>query len=185
MFQIILERLVKLELERDGLMKEVVILKEKVDDQSKTIDNIKKNEVERLNSVSDIPLKPMVAVKARLSGDVTLKVHQRLVYDLIVSNEGNAYDPQSGIFRAPVNATYIVSITACATNKEWFALNIIKDGKEIIGQLRVGDDEYKACNAEMTSTYLTTGSIIWVERYAGYELQKTTYWNSFTVALVH
>ena len=171
-------------------MTEVRTLKGKVDDQSNLIRKLE-NEISRQRSSEGVSVKRQVAVKVRLSRDVTLKMNDRLIYDLIVSNEGNAYDPQSGIFRAAVNATYIFSITACAKNVEWFVLDIIKDGTTVIGQLRVGDGEYKNCNAEVTTAYLTAGSSIWVVRAENIisglatGLQQTVYWNSFTVALVN
>ena len=171
-------------------MTEVGMLRGKLDVQSSVISKLEE-EVKRHNSVLGASPKPTVAVKARLSRDVTLKENERLVYDVIVSNDGNAYDPQSGIFRAPVNATYIISVTACAKNSDQFSLNIVKDGTAIIGQLRAGDDSYKDCNAEVTAAYLTVGSSISVIRSAHYNdkhvsgLQETVYWNSFTIALVN
>lgn len=196
----ILERLIKLELERDGLIKEVRSLTEEVHGQSHIINKLANDVEGKSNTINELEyevdrlkavVKPTVAVKARLSSDVRLNINGRLVYNIIVSNEGNAYDPQSGIFRAPANATYIFSITACATNSDQIALNLIKDGATIIGQLRAGDDRCKDCNAEVTTAYLTAGSTIWVVRADHSNdrttkgLQETVYWNSFTATLVN
>ena len=77
-------------------------------------------------SVAQTLVRPTIAVKVRLSKDVPLpNVHQRVVYDVIVMNEGNAYDPGTGIFRAPVDGTYMFAVTACATNKDAITLCIV------------------------------------------------------------
>ena len=136
-------------------------------------------------------IKPTIALKVRLSKDVILpNVHQRLVYDTIVTNEGNAYDAETGIFRAPLNGTYIFSVTACATNADYFSLYIVKDQQTILGELRSGDDSYKDCNSEVTTSHMSAGSTVWVERSNNPHnriervLLETVYWNSFTVVLV-
>ena len=144
--------------------------------------------LERLEtSVAQKLIQPTIVMKVRLSKDVTLsKVNQRLVYDTIVTNEGNAYDAETGIFRAPLNGTYIFSVTACATNSDRFSLYIVKDPHMILGELRAGAKEYIDCNSEVTTSYLNAGSTVWVERSNNPNdegqkgLMKTVYWNSFT-----
>ena len=137
-------------------------------------------------------MKPTVAVKVRLSKDVTLpNEHQRVVYDVIVMNEGSAYDPETGIFQAPVDGTYMFAVTACAPNGGFFSLNMVKDQQMVIGELRSGDDTYKDCNSEVSTSYMIAGSTLWVERSNNTNdknvpgLLETVYWNSFTVALVN
>ena len=136
-------------------------------------------------------IKPTIALKVRLSKDVILpNVHQRVMYDTIVINEGNAYDSETGIFRAPLNGTYIFSVTACATNADQFSLYIVTGHQKILGELRSGDGSYKDCNSEVTTSYLNAGSTVWVEHSNNpndenvHGLLETVYWNSFTAVLV-
>ena len=207
------ERLIRLELERNDLAKEVkelrqlsyrwLLLENTIETQAQMIKELKedrvvqehvndelKDEIEKLKAVAgDTERKPTVAVKARLSRSVTLKTKERVVYDIVVTNEGNAYDPGSGLFHAPVNGTYVIAATACATNSQYASLNLMhhsqQDGKKVIGNLRCGDDAFKDCNTEITTAGMTAGSSLWVEYAQGNSALENIYWNSFTVMLVN
>ena len=181
-----------LELERAELVKETKELRINGEQQHTVIQQLKEQLETLGKSVTQTSVKPTVSVKVRLSQDVTLSsVHQRVVYDVIVMNEGSAYDPTTGIFRAPVNGTYMFAATACARNKNQITLYIVKDQQKVIGELQSGDDYYKDCNSEVSTAYLTAGSTVWVERSINpYDktvpgVLETVYWNSFTVVLVN
>ena len=181
-----------LELERAELVKETKELRINGEQQHTVIQQLKERLETLEKSVAHALVRPTVAVKVRLSKDVTLpNVHQRVVYDVIVMNEGNAYDPGTGIFRAPVNGTYMFAVTACATNKDVISLYIVKDQQTVIGELRSGDSSFIDCNSEVTTAYMIAGSTVWIERSNNPNdrerrgILKTIYWNSFTVALVN
>ena len=181
-----------LELERAELVKETKELRINGEKQYSIIQQLKEKLETLEKSVTQTLVKPTVSVKVRLSQDVTLpSVHQRVVYDVIVMNVGNAYDPKTGIFRAPVDGTYMFAVTACATNGDTISLYIVKDQQTVIGELRSGDDTYKDCNSEVSTAYMIAGSTVWVERSNNPNdenqpgLLETVYWNSFTVALVN
>ena len=141
------------------------------------------SEIERIKQKSD---KPTVAVKVRISKDFTLSVGQRLIYDVIVSNIGDAYNKVRGNFRAPVEGNYLISVTACSKTSDWGVLEIVHDG-DVIGQVRSGDaDNYFDCNSEVTVTRMEAGSSVWIQYREGKSgIQNAHYWNSFTVILVH
>ena len=181
-----------LELERPELVKETKELKINGEQQHTVIQQLKEQLETLEKSVAQTLVKPTVSVKVRLSQDVTLSsVHQRVVYDVIVMNEGSAYDPKTGIFRAPVDGTYMFAATACATNDDQISLYIVKDQQMVIGELRSGDNKYKDCNSEVSTAYMIAGSTVWVERSNNPNdesvsgLLETVYWNSFTVVLVN
>ena len=194
----IIERLVKLEIARDEQSKTIEQLQEKsktieqLQEQIKTIDQLKEAdkakmaEIEKLNSEMKGLKKPTVMVKVRISKDLTLSVGQRLIYDVVVTNIGNAYKKASGSFRAPVEGNYLFSVTACSKTSDWGVLDIIHDG-EVIGQVRSGDaDAYNDCNSEVTVARMEAGSTIWVERRTGRSgIQNASHWNSFTAILIN
>ena len=141
------------------------------------------NEIERIKQKSD---KPTVAVKVRISKDFTLSVGQWLIYDVIVSNIGDAYNKARGNFRAPVEGNYLISVTACSKTSDWGVLEIVHDG-EVIGQVRSGDaDAFFDCNSEVTVTKMDAGSSVWVQYLNGKSgIQNAYHWNSFTAILVN
>ena len=129
--------------------------------------------------------KQAVALKVRLSGDVKLTVGQKLQYDTVVVNLGNSFDEASGFFRAPVSGVYIFSVTSCSKDTDWGILNIVKD-REVIGQVRSGDDKYYDCNSEVTTSYVEVNSAVWVEMESGKTgIVNTYHWCSFTAVLVN
>ena len=168
----------KLELARDEQNKVIEQLQEA--DRAKTV------EIERLKNEMKTLKKPTVMAKVRLSKDTTLSVGQRLIYDVIVTNIGEAYKKASGSFQAPVEGNYMISVTACSMTSDWGVLDIIHDG-EVIGQVRSGDaDNYYDCNSEVTVARMEAGSTIWVQRREGKSgTQNANHWNSFTAILVN
>ena len=172
----------KLEIARDEQSKRIEQLQEV--EKSKTAEiKLLSSEIERIKEKSD---KPTVAVKVRISKDFTLSVGQRLIYDVIVSNIGDAYNKARGNFRAPVEGIYLISVTACSKTSDWGVLEIVHDG-EVIGQVRSGDaDNYYDCNSEVTVTRIEAGSSVWVQFSEGKSgIQNAYHWNSFTAILVH
>ena len=125
-------------------------------------------------------------MKVQISKDFTLSVGQRLIYDVVVTNIGDAYKKASGSFRAPVEGNYLLSVTACSKPSDWGVLEIIHDG-EVIGQVRSGDvDNYYDCNSEVTVARMEAGSTIWGQRQLGKSgIQNARHWNSFTAILIN
>ena len=175
----IIERLVKLEIAREEQSKTI--------DQLQEADKAKTAEIQRLESeIKGLKKAPNVMVKVRISKDITLSVGQRLIYDVVVTNIGDAYDTASGSFRAPFEGNYLISVTACSKSGDWGVLEIIHNG-EVIGQVRSGDgDNYYDCNSEVTVARMEASSTIWVQRQSGKSgIQNARHWNSFTAILIN
>ena len=165
------------------------------DEQRKTIHQLEENDRAKSEEIAQIKdklaklmvkeNKSKVVVKVRLSKDVTLSVGQRLVYDTVITNTGNAYSTHSGSFRAPVGGTYIFSVTACSRNADWGVVDIINDGV-VIGQVRSGDPGgYYDCSSDFTAAELDIGSSVWVQYSDGKTgRQNSRHWNSFTALLI-
>ena len=177
-----IERLVKLEVARDEQRKTINQLEESDRAKSEEIAQLK----DELGNLKAKETKSKVIVKVRLSKDVTLSVGQRLVYDTVVTNTGNAYSTHSGSFRAPVSGTYIFSVTACSKTSDWGVIDIINDGA-VIGQVRSGDPGgYYDCSSDFTVAELDIGSHVWVQYNKGKSgIQNAAYWHSFTAVLVN
>lgn len=127
-----------------------------------------------------------VAVHVRLSGHIPLVGTARVMYDVEITNIGNAYNFQKGEFTATVSGTYMISVTAClGPGGQWMDLNIIENDK-VIGRVFSGDDAYHSCGSEALSIRLDEGDTVWVQRFAGSAstLNQEHGWNSFTAILI-
>ena len=146
-----------------------------------------RSEIEALKAEKERRRKPDVAVKVGLSENVKLVNGQRLVYDKVITNVGNAYDVKSGLFIAPVDAVYIFAVNSCSTVGNWDKMLIVQDGKEI-GRVMSGEStNFNACSSDSTAAYVTTGSAVWVERQVGSSSGVQLFANgaSFSATLVH
>ena len=84
-------------------------------------------------------------------------------FDTTIANVGDAYDPISGQFEAPVNGTYLFSASMCSfTNDKWFHFDIIQDGSRLTTGT-VGDKNWGECGSATAVTYMMKGSVVWVE----------------------
>lgn len=54
--------------------------------------------------------------------------HTGIVFDRVVTNIGKAYDPQSGRFTSPINATYQFNVVISAQGRQKAAVMIVKNG---------------------------------------------------------
>ena len=93
-------------------------MKKKMDIQQTTINNQKteiamlsnktQNQVDSLSKI--ISTKVMFSAGLSYSGaDYSLQFGQNLVFNKIITNEGNAYNPSTGAFTAPYNGYYYMS----------------------------------------------------------------------------
>ncbi|KAH3697890.1 hypothetical protein DPMN_085402, partial [Dreissena polymorpha] len=130
---------------------------------------------------------PMPAFMATLtSTNLPYAVNAPLIFDRELLATRNAYDIRHGIFRAPVNGTYIFFATLTAKPGDVFQTTIVKnfptedigllfsttgqsgwshDSTAIVVQLAAGDDVWLACYAQST---ITGGNNVEVDNFFSY-----------------
>jgi len=83
-------------------------------------------------------------------------------YDDVVFNIGNGYNPNHGVFVAPVNGTYQFSLYACANAANVVILDLfVNQTKQ--GTLLAGDNSYTNCNSEVFLLQLVAGDDVYVK----------------------
>jgi hypothetical protein len=91
-------------------------------------------------------MRPVVSVYVRLSKSVNVKLHERVMYDMEITNIGGAFNFKTGQLTAPVSGVYFISVSACLFHAQYSNLDIIKDGLKI-GVVRSGDLEWVDCSS--------------------------------------
>ncbi|XP_062610534.1 collagen alpha-1(X) chain-like isoform X2 [Saccostrea cucullata] len=77
------------------------------------------------NNTSSLPIVFTVCMGSSLR---TLGPHQRIEFNQVILNEGGAYDPRHGIFRAPVTGIYRFVATFLNKPDHEAFVEIVKDG---------------------------------------------------------
>lgn len=67
-----------------------------------------------------------IAFYAILVDDTTLSYRMSLIFDSSRTNNGNAYDPRTGIFKCPVTGTYSFSLNIACSSGNYLEASIMK-----------------------------------------------------------
>ncbi|XP_052226185.1 heavy metal-binding protein HIP-like [Dreissena polymorpha] len=131
-----------------------------------------------------------VAFKAHLASSgnlfVTIGPNQRIIFDDVQLNLGNAYFQHLGGFLAPLSGTYMFSVSICSHEGHYIVLNLMKNNNRIGGVL-AGDDALDDCSSETTVTQLNAGDQVYVQHHGtdgDMIFVHQNYINSFTGSLL-
>ncbi|XP_060081246.1 uncharacterized protein LOC132560600 [Ylistrum balloti] len=159
--------------------------------QQQTIEHLERRieEVEtenlELKLSDDGAARASVGFSASLSTTVALGDSQTIMFDTIISNDGNGYDSRHGHFTAPITGLYAFSVTVmCHGSESNLHTSIVKDG-QIIGKCFANG--YSSDNgSKLVVVQLQAGQMVWVEHAvdpSGYKIYGDEY-SSFSGFLV-
>ncbi|XP_069109618.1 cerebellin-1-like isoform X2 [Argopecten irradians] len=118
-----------------------------------------------------------IGFSASLSTSTALGDHQIIVFDTVVSNDGNGYDSRHGHFTAPVTGLYAFSVTAmCYGSETELHISIVKDGQKI-GVAFANGNHYDN-GSKLVVVPLQEGQMVWVEHFgdpSGNKIYGNTY----------
>lgn len=84
-----------------------------------------------------------------------------LVFNAVLSNIGNGYNPKTGVFTAPIDGTYVFYVAAVEYEKQHLRLDILINNVkkvQLIGHLSA---DYQT-GTNMVVQYLKKGDNVWV-----------------------
>jgi len=81
-----------------------------------------------------------------LTSSVTGSNH-RIFFNDVKLNEGNAYNPNHGVFVAPYNGTYLFTVTACCPGSHYIGLEF-RVNNLVYDKIRAGDNAYDECSSK-------------------------------------
>ncbi|XP_045169910.2 heavy metal-binding protein HIP-like [Mercenaria mercenaria] len=106
-----------------------------------------------------------VAFTAKLSKHMTnLGNNQPIVFDRIVTNIGQRYSPNTGVFTAPTNATYYFFASIMSHTGQPLETEIVKNGVRMV--LMYSYDNMHEQGTNSVVLQLSTGDEVWVRHTA-------------------
>ncbi|XP_060592693.1 heavy metal-binding protein HIP-like [Ruditapes philippinarum] len=208
----VLEKMVRIEFQMERLKLEVEQcvnrvenIKTEVSDQMKTKQQELENGFETsMKEVSNVTsavkakllelqdtVTPTVAFKARLNVNTAVVGGQTIVFPVFIFKEGDAYNPGTGKFTAPVSGVYMFSLAFCVYLKETLTVSLMIEGTRYSTSLFYGDGGTGCSNSADTVAIVTAGKKVWVEVLPGGTssgtiiYQDSKRWNTFSGALIN
>ena len=80
-----------------------------------------------------------VAFTVRLGSSTLLDSLHVVVFDQVIHNQGDGYNPATGIFTAPVTGTYIFTVSVMTVNKDNYVHLQLMANKKEVGRVFCGD----------------------------------------------
>ncbi|XP_033729305.1 cerebellin-1-like [Pecten maximus] len=161
-------------------IQELAAENQELKDQCKLQPRIQQKRVSGLGEANN------VGFSASLSTSTALGDHQIVVFDTILTNDGNGYDSKSGHFTAPLPGLYAFSVTAmCSGSEAELHVAIIKDGQRIASVFANGN--HYDNGSKLVVVQLQAGQMVWVEHFAdqsGNKIFGTSY-SSFSGFLIN
>ncbi|XP_060592691.1 heavy metal-binding protein HIP-like [Ruditapes philippinarum] len=194
----------RLKLEVEQCVKRVENIKTEVSDQMKTnrqeLENGFETSMIEVGNVTVVKAKllklqdtvtPTIAFKARLNADTAVVGSQTIVFPVFIFKEGDAYNPDTGKFTAPVSGVYMFSLAFCVYPKKEILISIMIEGTRYTTSLFNGYDNH-GCPSADTVAIVTAGQKVWVGALLGgidtgiIIFQNDSFrWNTFSGALIN
>lgn len=89
-----------------------------------------------------------------------------LVFDAIISNVGNGYNPRTGVFTAPMNGAYVFYVSCIEYERQDLRLEIVLNNVSKVRTLAYGGTDYQT-GTNMVVLNLREGDNVWVKHYLG------------------
>ncbi|XP_060568784.1 heavy metal-binding protein HIP-like [Ruditapes philippinarum] len=208
----VLEKMVRIEFQMERLKLEVEQCVNRVENiKTEVSDQMKANQQEleksfetSMKEVSNVTsavkakllelqdtVTPTIAFKARLKSSTAVVGGQTIVFPVLIFKEGDAYNPNTGKFTAPISGVYMFSLAFCVYPKKTLTVSIMVEGKRYSTSLFYGDDNY-GCSSADTVAIVTAGQKVWVEAIPGgidtgtiIRHYDSYCWNTFSGTLIN
>ncbi|XP_052783266.1 complement C1q-like protein 4 [Mya arenaria] len=108
-----------------------------------------------------------VAFYAYLSADVCPGAHQILVFDILVTNVGRAYNAHDGAFVVPVNGTYVFAVSLFSQGNKFVCVELVVNG-DVKGEVFADSEEINDYHSSSASIVVdvNVGDHVYVRRCA-------------------
>lgn len=133
---------------------------------------------------------PVILFNARTLKHKTPSRGSRLMYTTVSQNIGGAFDPDTGIFTAPVNGTYLFSVQISTQQNQWGRVKTVVNNNEVHSIAKYNTAAGCSTTSGTTVQFLEKKSQVWVkedEYSSNSEYCDGSYygWNQFSGVLLH
>lgn len=178
-------RLIDLVREKETLVDDITANLTAVSQHAEAVVN---KAVEKINKLKDEATVPTIAFRAKLRESLSPSRYTRIIFSEVMLNEGNGYNPDSGVFSVPVTGTYIFTVVVCPADSKGVTVTMMVDGK--VGHSAYVFLTHGACVSTSMNAVLTYNQTLWVAitwMYSGAQLQADEQhrWNTFSGTLIH
>ncbi|XP_062601426.1 multimerin-2-like [Saccostrea cucullata] len=140
-------------------------------DQLKLSSTVSSLEVFRMNVTSNrCDLSKRVAFTAGVTSTSSSWNSGTLVFTQVINNVGGGYNPNTGIFTAPVDGDYVfyVSIQSYNHNHDIYVDIVLNGSKKVraMAEVYTSDDAYET-GTNLVTLPLDQGDTVWVNHYSG------------------
>ncbi|XP_060556238.1 collagen alpha-1(X) chain-like, partial [Ruditapes philippinarum] len=104
-----------------------------------------------------------------------------LVFPNVILNDGQGYNPKTGIFKAPTAGVYQFTVHVCSARNKHMVVGIFK-GEQQIAITTVYEEPYSSCTSHSALIRVEKNEFVSVKaRYGDSNLESDTYrWPSFS-----
>ncbi|WAR22707.1 hypothetical protein MAR_036376 [Mya arenaria] len=139
-------------------------------------------EMTRLKGTSIWP--PKIKFTANNPVDKSLDNGQTIVLQSVVINDGQGYDPSTGIFTCPFSGLYTFSLQHCVDREKYSHVGIVKDNTMLVAGVAYGTTWWP-CSSMQAFVSLRKGEKVWSKaNWKSYLHHDSARWTSLSGVLL-
>ncbi|XP_060606828.1 C1q-related factor-like isoform X4 [Ruditapes philippinarum] len=198
-----LEKMIRMEMKMEKIIEEVKDKEKEVmtiaTDMSQRVGNMENNAIQfqldvnqtmiglsdNFKEETDKSLLPIVGFNARLSSTKTVNTGNKVVYDTVITNQGEGYDSVTGVFTAPHTGLYFFTAHVCNQGNKDVQYAIYQEGTLITTSTQYDNGGVYSCSSVSTIAMVNKAERVWVQ-----SLDTSVYyvdsrrWNTFAGSLL-
>lgn len=110
--------------------------------------------------------KQEVAFTAAVTSSSTTWNSGTLIFNVVITNAGNGYNPSTGLFTSPIGGTYVFYVSAVEYSKQYLRIDIVLNSVSKVRAIGVDSASYQT-GTNMVVLELQKGDIVWVKHSYG------------------
>uniref|UniRef100_K1R3L5 Caprin-2 n=1 Tax=Magallana gigas TaxID=29159 RepID=K1R3L5_MAGGI len=107
--------------------------------------------------------KQEVAFTAAVTSSSTTWNSGTLIFNVVITNAGNGYNPSTGVFTSPIGGTYVFYVSAVEYSKQYLRIDVVLNSVSKVRAIGVDSASYQT-GTNMVVLELQKGDSVWDDR---------------------